>query len=185
MDRLGIKDLVGQFLAFSRKQVLEYKLFDINALVADFKSLIRRTIWKDIAIRIINSDDTLPVMADITQLHQVNMNLCTNAADAMPHGGELKITTDELLLNVEADKSTFDLSSGKFVTLTVSDTGIGMDEQTVGKIFEPFFTTKGKEGTGLGLSTAYGIIKQHGGTIMVDSDPGKGTTFDIYLPAVD
>ena len=181
---LRARELVRKLLAFSRKQEFDCTDVCLNETVEQFEGLLRKSIPKSVDLQFSLQPSLGMVRADVGQIEQVLMNLVVNAADAMPDGGDLKISTDELLLNVEADKSTFDLSSGKFVTLTVTDTGIGMDKQTVSKIFEPFFTTKGKEGTGLGLSTAYGIIKQHGGTIMVDSEPGKGTTFDIYLPAV-
>ena len=177
------RDLVRQLLAFSRKQTLEYKPVNINAAVTGFKSLLRRTIREDIEIRISSSPDICTVMADIGQIEQVLMNLAVNAADAMPKGGILSIETALVYLDKNYAELHEDAVSGEYVMMAVSDNGSGMDQDTVQHIFEPFFSTKGTQGTGLGLATVYGIIKQHGGNIWVYSEPGIGTTFKIYLPA--
>ena len=176
------RDLVRQLLAFSRKQTMEYKQVDMNQAVTLFEKLLRRTIREDIEIEIIPSPDIPPVMADIGQIEQVIMNLAVNAQDAMTEGGHLtiEIATAELDEKYAATKQ--DVEPGEYIRLAVSDTGCGMDEETREHMFEPFFSTKGELGTGLGLSTVYGIVKQHGGNIWVYSEPGMGTTFKIYLP---
>ncbi|MFZ3047756.1 MAG: ATP-binding protein [Desulfatirhabdiaceae bacterium] len=183
---LRAKDLVHQLLAFSRRQVLEFKPVDLNRAVADFEKLLRHTIREDIAIRII-PDPALPyIQGDIGQLEQVIMNLAVNAQDAMPEGGDLIIETAVAVLDVADTVMNQDLEPGRYVMLAISDGGDGMDAGTQARLFEPFFTTKemGK-GTGLGLATVYGIVKQHGGNILVTSEPGKGATFKIYLPVME
>jgi len=178
----GARDLVRQLLAFSRKQTLEYKSMDVNETLAEFEKLLRRMIREDIEIVVARSTPVRPIMADIGQIEQVIMNLAVNAADAMPAGGKLTIETAQTELDEEYAKTRSGVKPGDYVMLAVSDTGCGMDEETRLHIFEPFFTTKGDQGTGLGLATVYGIVKQHGGNIWVYSEPGKGTTFKIYLP---
>ncbi|MBI4772685.1 MAG: PAS domain-containing protein [Deltaproteobacteria bacterium] len=176
------RDLVRQLLAFSRKQTLEFKAVDINETIEGFRSLLRRTIPEDIVIKIVSLPGVLPVMADVGQMEQVIMNLAVNAADAMRDGGALTIETTITDLDESYAETHPDVSPGQYVMLAISDTGHGMDEETRKQIFEPFFSTKGERGTGLGLATVYGIVKQHAGNIWVYSEPGNGTTFKIYLP---
>ncbi len=177
--------LTRQLLAFSRKQVLEPRVLDLNALIAQMGQMLRRLVREDITI-VTQLDPALGrVKADPGQIEQVLMNLVVNARDAMPQGGQLTITTG----NADPDSlpagSRATAPPGPSVTLAVRDTGCGMDEATLARIFEPFFTTKGPGlGTGLGLSTVHGIVKQHGGAIAVESRPGQGTTFTLYLPRV-
>lgn len=176
-------NLTRQLLAFSRKQLIEMKPVDINDLIVNIGKLIQRLIGEDIELRIRTTDKALIVMADRGQVEQVLMNLSTNARDAMPGGGLLSIETVQYSIDETYARDRMFDKPGKYALITVSDTGTGMDEKTKGKIFEPFFTTKEMgRGTGLGLSIVYGIIKQHGGEIHPYSEPGKGTTFKIYLP---
>lgn len=176
------RDLVRQLLAFSRKQTLEYKPVNMNEAVGGFEKLMRRTIREDIEIKTILSPDIPAVMADIGQIEQVIMNLTVNAADAMPEGGRLTIETAPADLDENYAATHQDAKVGKYVMLAISDTGCGMDDETRQHLFEPFFSTKGEQGTGLGLSTVYGIVKQHEGNIWVYSEANRGTTFKIYLP---
>ncbi|MCP4687460.1 MAG: response regulator [Desulfobacterales bacterium] len=179
---LRARNLVRQLLAFSRKQALEYRPVDLNGALANFEKLLRRAIREDIEIRIIPSPHIQPIMADVGQIEQVVMNLAVNSMDAMPEGGRLTIRT-EFAERVEGDASGApDEQTGGRVMLTISDTGSGMDQKTRERLFEPFFSTKGRMGTGLGLATVYGIVKQHGGAIRIDSEPGRGATFRIYFP---
>ncbi len=172
------RDLVRQLLAFSRKQALEFRSLDLNALLQNFENLLRRTIREDVALRLILAPSLPAVTGDAGQLEQVVMNLAVNAQDAMPGGGELIIETRRI------DPDHADGAAGSWVLLAVRDTGCGMTPEVRERIFEPFYTTKGKEeGTGLGLATVYGIVKQHGGRIRAHSEPGLGATFDIRLPA--
>ena len=179
------RDIVRQLLAFSRKQVLDFKAVDINTAIREFEKLLRRTIPEDIRLETILTPDTLPVMADVGQIEQILMNLAVNAADAMPNGGKLTIETTSVELDEAYAATRPDVQPGTYTMMAVSDTGCGMDEETSNKIFEPFFSTKGKQGTGLGLATVFGIAKQHGGNIWLYSEPGKGTTFKIYLPIAE
>ncbi|HEV2206629.1 MAG TPA: ATP-binding protein, partial [Candidatus Acidoferrales bacterium] len=178
--------LTQQLLAFSRKQVLEPKIIDVNAIVLDMEKMLRRLIGEDIALKFNVHPDVGNVKADRGQLEQVVLNLAVNARDAMPRGGELRIEAENRELT-EQDKRRYRyVVPGWYVVLTVSDTGVGMDAETQSHIFEPFFTTKQKgKGTGLGLATVYGIVKQSGGYIWLDSAPGQGTTFRIFLPRVE
>jgi two-component system, cell cycle sensor histidine kinase and response regulator CckA len=176
------RDLVKQLLAFSRKQTLEYRPMDLNQILSDFEKLLYRTIPEDVRIHLALSSGIGTVMADIGQIEQVIMNLVVNAADAMANGGTLTIETEMAVLDDRYAAGHPGVTPGTFVLLAISDTGCGMDEETRNNIFEPFFSTKGEQGTGLGLATVYGIVKQHDGNIWVYSEPGKGTTFKVYLP---
>ncbi len=177
------RDLTRQLLAFGRKQVLEIKKEDINDIIAGFEKLIRRVIGEDIELKISLLSKEVVVEVDTTHIEQVLMNLAVNARDAMPEGGQFSIETGIVNLDASYTDRHPGVSPGSYAMIAVSDTGIGMDPETLTQIFEPFFTTKGKDkGTGLGLATCYGIVKQHGGNIWVYSEPGHGTTFKIYLP---
>jgi len=175
--------LTKSLLAFSRKQIVELKPIDVNEMIHQVQTMLSRLIGEDIDFMVTCQPGTLTTEADQGQLEQVLMNLVTNARDSMPHGGVLRITTSALEIN-ELNRSIHNIPvPGRYAYITVSDTGKGMDKDTQEHIFEPFYTTKevGK-GTGLGLSIVYGIIKKHNSFINVYSEPGKGTTFKIYLP---
>jgi PAS domain S-box-containing protein len=176
--------LTRQLLAFSRKQMMAPKILDLNSVVIENMKMLRRVIGEDIELVMNPASGLGTVRADAGQIEQVIMNLAVNARDAMPSGGKLTIETSNVSLDEEYARLHAPLTSGNYVMLTISDTGAGMDLETQSHIFEPFFTTKGPKGTGLGLSTVYGIVKQSGGYIWVNSGPGKGTSFRIYLPRV-
>jgi len=178
--------LTAQLLAFSRKQVIQPRSLDVNAIVTDADRMLRRLIGEDIQL-ITSLDSHLgEVIADPDQIHQVIMNLVINARDAMPDGGELKIVTKNIDLDATASPAPLEARPGPYIILTIADTGIGMSEETIQNIFEPFFTTKEQgAGTGLGLSTVYGIVRQSGGWIDVSSAPGQGSIFRVYLPRVE
>jgi CheY-like chemotaxis protein len=179
-------DLIQGILAFSRKQILNPKPVDINDVIEKMKELLSRTISEDIELEALLNDQTLTVMVDRGQMEQVLMNLCTNARDAMPTGGMLTIETASMEMTEEFVQNHGYGAKGRYARISVSDTGVGIDEETKRKIFEPFFTTKevGK-GTGLGLAVVYGIVKQHDGHINVYSEKGTGSTFRIYLPLLE
>ena len=179
------KHLVRQLLAFGRKQQLEFSPIEVNEMISNFENLLRRTIREDIRLTLRQEAGIARVNADLGQLEQVLLNLAVNASDAMPQGGELSIETVQVKLEERDRDPIYKIPPGEYILLQVSDTGHGMDEETKSKIFEPFFTTKGQDGTGLGLATVYGIIKQHEGYTWVYSEPGVGTTFKIYLPVLD
>ena len=179
-------NLTHSLLAFSRKQQITLKPLGINDCVKGTSKLLKRLLTEDIGLKTRLSKETLVIMGDATQIDQVLINLAANARDAMPTGGTLSIETKMVTLDDEFIRMHGYGKPGKYVLLSASDTGIGMDEATKARIFDPFFTTKeiGK-GTGLGLATVYGIVKQHNGYITVYSEHGRGTTFRIYLPCVD
>lgn len=173
--------LTRQLLAFSRKQVMQPQVVDLNAVIADMQSMLRRLVREDISFSLDLDENLGMVYVDPVQVEQVLLNLVVNARDAAGSSGDITVKTR----NVELDGDGADLGAGSYVMLAVSDTGIGMDRETQKHVFEPFFTTKPKDrGTGLGLSTVYGIVKQSNGHIEIDSEVGKGTTFSVYLPRV-
>ena len=178
--------LTRQLLAFSRKQILQPQILSVNDVVGDMDGMLRRLIGEDIEIATVYGSGLARVKADPGQLEQVIVNLVVNARDEMPGGGKLSIeTTNTQLAHDEAGRRGADVQPGPFVTLTIRDTGRGMDAETKARLFEPFFTKKGVgKGTGLGLATVYGIVKQSGGFIDVESELGEGAAFSIHLPAV-
>jgi signal transduction histidine kinase len=172
--------MTNQLLAFSRKQVMQTTVFDLNTVITETEKLLQRLIGEDIELVSLLDPALAPIEADPGQLEQVIMNLAVNARDAMPAGGRLTIQTTNVERNAE---DRLDSEPGPYVLLAVHDTGIGIAPETIPQIFEPFFTTKEEgRGTGLGLATVFGIVKQSGGEIRVDSERGRGTTFKVYLP---
>ncbi|OGW40818.1 MAG: hypothetical protein A2010_13295 [Nitrospirae bacterium GWD2_57_9] len=177
--------LTQGLLAYSRKQLLKAQPVNVNEVIRKVQLLLTRLIGADIELKTMLTDKEVTVMADAGQIEQVLMNFATNARDAMPDGGYLFIETEEVTLNEEAARIHQFGGPGTYAAITVTDSGTGMDERTRERIFDPFFTTKeAGKGTGLGLAIAYGIIQQHKGTISVDSEVGRGSTFKIYLPLV-
>jgi PAS domain S-box-containing protein len=177
--------LTRQLLAFSRKQVLQPRILVLNEVLASLELLLLRLMGDQVALIVHASPDLWKVRADPGQIEQVLMNLCANAKDAMPEGGAVRITTANRFVGKEESGRRPGLQPGEYVLLTVADTGVGIAEEVRPYVFEPFFTTKEQgKGTGLGLATVYGIIKQSGGGVYLDSAEGTGTTFSIYLPAI-
>jgi CheY-like chemotaxis protein len=177
---LEARDLTRNLMAFSRRQLLNVSPIDVNAVVMDFSGLLERIVGDGVEFTLVESPVPLVVLGDRSQLDQILMNLVVNARDSMPAGGVITVET------ARSDREGSTGANGDYAMIKVSDTGCGMDEETVEHIFEPFFTTKGKEkGTGLGLATTYGIVKQHQGSISVRTKPGSGTSMIICLPLTD
>ena len=178
--------LTRQLLAFSRKQVLSPKALNLNLLVGEMDKMLRRLIREDVELVTVLEPNLGQVRADPGQMEQVILNLALNARDAMPGGGQVSLETANVELEGTYARGELFLVPGSYVMISVSDTGMGMDEEVKAHLFEPFFTTKeGGKGQGLGLSAVYGIVKQSGGTIAVESEKGRGTTFKVFLPRVD
>jgi two-component system, cell cycle sensor histidine kinase and response regulator CckA len=176
-------ELVGQLLSLTRQQVLEPKIISLNSIIDALRDMLQRLIGEDVILETHLSAELNMTRVDPTQIQQVILNLALNARDAMPKGGTLSLITENVTLGEDPVEGSPESAVGEFVRLRVHDTGQGMSKDVVALIFEPFFTTKeiGK-GTGLGLASAYGIVRQHGGHIRVESSPGKGARFDIYFP---
>jgi len=178
-------EVARQLLLFSRRGRGQRERLDLNSVIREMETLLRQVIRSNIEITTVLADDLDRVESDRSQVEQVIVNLVVNSSDAMPDGGKMTIETTNLHLAEPRAARDSSLPAGNYVTLIVSDTGIGMDEETRAKVFEPFYTTKGPDrGTGLGLSTVYGVVEAHEGSILVESAPGQGSTFTIYLPAV-
>lgn len=178
--------LTRQILAFSRKQVLRTRIMDLNDVLADFEDMLRRLIGEDIRLTVLPAEGLHPVEVDPGQIEQVLMNLAVNSRDAMPGGGSLSIETANVVLDEGSVEAAEGSGTEHYVEMTIRDTGHGMDAGTREQMFEPFFTTKGPgKGSGLGLSTTFGIVKQHGGIIRIASEPEEGTAVSVYLPRAD
>ena len=178
--------LIKQMLSFARGLESSKQPLDMKNVVSDVEKLVRETFPKLINVHIDIKDDLPPVLADYTQINQVFMNLCVNARDAMPGGGDISIKARRIRADHVSLPAFFDPGHSEYVEIAVTDTGSGIPPEDLDRVFDPFFTTKGLDkGTGLGLSTTYGIVKDHEGYINVESEVGKGTTFTIYLPAIE
>ncbi|MDR3578673.1 MAG: ATP-binding protein [Oryzomonas sp.] len=179
------KILIQQLLGFGRKQILEMKIIDLNEVVSSIYEILQRTIRENIDIRLHLTQETSGIRADRHQIEQIIMNLIINAQDAIENKGVITIETAEVALDEEYARQHVAVKPGRYMMLVVTDTGSGMDQETISHVFEPFFTTKAEgKGTGLGLATVYGLVKQHGGNIWIYSEPGKGSAFKIYFPIV-
>jgi len=180
------RELTCQLLAFGRKQVLEMRLVELNEAIGSIRNLLRRVVREDISLTVrLDETEGLSVKADVTQLHQVILNLVNNACQAMPRGGELSLTSARARLDDVGSRVAPGLRPGEYAVVAVTDTGEGMAPDVVERICEPFFTTRAEgQGTGLGLSMVYGLVQQHGGYVTVSSVPGVGTTFKVFLPVV-
>jgi signal transduction histidine kinase len=177
--------LTQQLLAFSRQQLLEPRVLDLNQVLHGMSQMLRRLLGEDVELKLLLDDRLGRILVDPSQMEQVILNLAVNARDAMPSGGKLSIFTSNVSLTPTQAEAR-DFAPGDYVLLNVVDTGQGMDPATISRIFEPFFTTKGKgQGTGLGLATVLGIVEQSRGHVLVTSQPGRGTSFDIYLPCTE
>ena len=177
------KDLVGQLLAFSRKQMLHTRRLDVNRCVQNIAGMLFRLIREDISVKYDLNPDVAAIKADPGQIDQILLNLVANAQDAMPGGGRLTFETDTLNLTAPMPIDHFEVPAGRYARIAVKDTGEGIDAEVRPYIFEPFFTTKDVgQGTGMGLATCYGIVKQHGGYIWADGEPGGGTCFSVLMP---
>ncbi len=191
MDAIGqavhaSAELIREMLVFSRKTIVKFEQLNLNSLVTQLRSMLVPVMPKMIGINLVLAEDLWPINAAPNQIDQILMNLSVNARDAMPDGGKLTIQTQNTILDEEYCRYHPNTKPGRYVLLSVMDTGSGMDEATVNRIFEPFFTTKDKDkGTGLGLAVVYGIVELHKGIIICDSSPSEGTTFKIYLPAIE
>jgi PAS domain S-box-containing protein len=179
-------DLTRKLLTFSRRNMVRPQVIDLNRTIENLGTMLRRLLGEKVALQTTLADGLHSVFADATNIEQVLMNLVLNSRDAMPDGGTIMVTTSLLTLGSEAPARHPDARPGKFICLSVADTGTGMDEATRNRIFEPFFTTKGlNKGTGMGLATVYGIVKQHEGWVEVDTEVGKGSTFRVYIASTD
>ncbi len=189
IDQIGVAaeraaKLTRQLLTFSRRQVMQTRALDLNEVVSNISKMLRRVVGEDVALQVNYSSNTPMVYADSGMMEQLLMNLAVNSRDAMPKGGRLTINTSTLLIDYAHTQENSEALLGETVCLTVSDTGCGISPEHIGRIYEPFFTTKGVgQGTGLGLATVYGIVKQHRGWIKVQSEVGKGTTFQVFFPS--
>ncbi len=180
---LRARNLTRQLLSFGRKQPLTIKTIDLNEVIEGFERMLHRTIRENVVIQKQLAESLPPIDGDVGQVEQIILNLAINAQDAMPHGGTLTIETDVVHLDEKFPEFSIDDKPGPYVMLSVSDTGDGMDKETLARIFDPFFTTKEMgQGTGLGLSTVYGIVKQHRGYLWPNSELGQGATFNVYFP---
>jgi two-component system, cell cycle sensor histidine kinase and response regulator CckA len=178
-----VTTMLRQLLASAGRQILEPRRLSLSQTVRDVITLLDNALARDIELQTLLADDLRAVLADPAQIEQVLLNLCSNARDALPHGGRISIETRNTVLSAEDCRHMPGLQPGSFAEIRVTDTGIGMDSATRERIFEPFFTTKGTgKGNGLGLATVYGIVQQHNGSIYVESEPGQGSTFRIFLP---
>ena len=178
-------ELTKQLLLFSRKEEMDLEIIDLNKTISGLRMMLNRLIGEDITMHNDLNHDLWQVNADKNQMEQVITNLTVNARDAMPGGGDLTISTNNVIIDHEKAQNIPDIKPGEYICLSIEDTGSGIEKSLQKKIFDPFFTTKGRaEGTGMGLSVVHGIVKKHGGVINVYSEPGEGTIFKIYLPAV-